>query len=332
MSFLEKEINDTIKIIENISTKNILDAKTIIKSKVFITWEGSSRIFPWTYLQYLSRVYSYNQEIIVDGALQVNEYNLDNSTVIIWSNSWKTKECVLLADNLKKKSTTNSLLVSAHQGSLLSTMVDYCHILTCWSEKAVAATKSVIEQALFYDILFRELNWLPGLDLMYLANEIQKIMDSVVDNRVLDIIISSQSVYRSGPNNWVAEELVLKTNEIIRKKSQYLEWTYIVHGIEEVMNNNECVILQNMWASEVSKVIENIHHWAWVPIIIITHTDYSNTENIPTIQIDNTIPLDYLPYVYMAIWRKILLEAWKKLNINLDKPQRARKVGNEFIG
>jgi len=34
-------------------------------------------------------------------------------------------------------------------------------------------------------------------------------------------------------NNGVAEELALKTNEITRKKSAFLEGTFAVHGIEE---------------------------------------------------------------------------------------------------
>ena len=40
----------------------------------------------------------------------------------------------------------------------------------------------------------------------------------------------------------MAEELTLKTNEITRKSSDYLEGTYAVHGIEEVMNADEVVI------------------------------------------------------------------------------------------
>ncbi len=45
-----------------------------------------------------------------------------------------------------------------------------------------------------------------------------------------------RSIYFAGRNNGVAEELTLKTNEITHKKSDYLEGTYAVHGIEEVMN------------------------------------------------------------------------------------------------
>ena len=41
----------------------------------------------------------------------------------------------------------------------------------------------------------------------------------------------------------VAEELTLKTNEITRKRSDFLEGTYAVHGIEEVMAPSDVVFV-----------------------------------------------------------------------------------------
>jgi glucosamine--fructose-6-phosphate aminotransferase (isomerizing) len=37
-------------------------------------------------------------------------------------------------------------------------------------------------------------------------------------------------------------------------------------------------------------------------------------------------------FVYLAAGWNILIEVGAALKINLDKPVRARKVGNEFIG
>ncbi len=56
----------------------------------------------------------------------------------------------------------------------------------------------------------------------------------------------------------MAEELTLKTNEITRKKSDYLEGTYAVHGIEEVMNPDDVVILINPFPAEVEKIRETL--------------------------------------------------------------------------
>jgi glucosamine--fructose-6-phosphate aminotransferase (isomerizing) len=38
------------------------------------------------------------------------------------------------------------------------------------------------------------------------------------------------------------------------------------------------------------------------------------------------------PYVLLCAGWNLLVEIGLKLSINLDKPERARKVGNEFMG
>ncbi len=37
------------------------------------------------------------------------------------------------------------------------------------------------------------------------------------------------------------------------------------------------------------------------------------------------------PYVYLCAGWNLLIEIGLALGINLDKPERARKIGNEFI-
>jgi glucosamine--fructose-6-phosphate aminotransferase (isomerizing) len=41
---------------------------------------------------------------------------------------------------------------------------------------------------------------------------------------------------------------------------------------------------------------------------------------------------DMNPYVYLCAGWNLLLEIGLALGINLDKPERARKVGNEYMG
>lgn len=62
--------------------------------------------------------------------------------------------------------------------------------------------------------------------------------------------------YFTGRNTGVAEELTLKTNEIICKKSDFLEGTYCVHGIEEVMKPGEALILIDPFVDEEEKIEE----------------------------------------------------------------------------
>ena len=60
-------------------------------------------------------------------------------------------------------------------------------------------------------------------------------------------------IYFAGRNNGVAEELTLKTNEITHKKSDYLEGTYAVHGIEEIMQPEEVVVVIDPFPAEIEK-------------------------------------------------------------------------------
>jgi glucosamine--fructose-6-phosphate aminotransferase (isomerizing) len=50
----------------------------------------------------------------------------------------------------------------------------------------------------------------------------------------------------------------------------------------------------------------------------------------PTIKVPDVGELS--SYVYLAAGWNVLVETGVSLNINLDKPQRARKVGNEYMG
>jgi len=76
-------------------------------------------------------------------------------------------------------------------------------------------------------------------------------------------------IYFSGRNNGVAEELSLKANEITRKKSDYLEGTYAVHGIEEVMDKNDIVFVVDPIDEEVSKFQEVLEKGVGLKVVAI---------------------------------------------------------------
>jgi len=123
----------------------------------------------------------------------------------------------------------------------------------------------------------------------------------------------------------VAEELALKTNEITRKKSAFLEGTFAVHGIEEVMNKNDVLIWIDPFAEEEQKYVECLVKGVGMNIIAVSSTK----KQFPAI----IIPDDdqYSEYIQLAAGWNILVETGVSLRINLDKPQRARKIGNEYI-
>ena len=124
----------------------------------------------------------------------------------------------------------------------------------------------------------------------------------------------------------VLEELTLKTNEITRKKSDFLEGTYAVHGIEEVMNKNDIVFVIDPIYEEIEKFQEVLVQGVGLKVIAVADRETP----FPTIIVPNM--KDFSPYIYLCAGWNILVEIGMFLNINLDKPQRARKVGNEYIG
>jgi glucosamine--fructose-6-phosphate aminotransferase (isomerizing) len=137
--------------------------------------------------------------------------------------------------------------------------------------------------------------------------------------------VKTSTIYFAGYNDGVAEELTLKTNEITRKKSNYLEGTYAVHGIEEVMNPNDVVFAVDPIDEEIEKFQEALVKGVGLKVIAIANR---NTP-LPTIRVPDAGELT--PYIYLCAGWNLLVEIGLSIGINLDKPERARKVGNEFV-
>ncbi len=296
------------------------------KKGLFLTGEGSSRIFPAKRTLTASLQEGVPVPIFTEGATQALEYKFDDLAVFGASNSGKTKEVVRLFKHLKESGHTAFFGLTANSGTPLQDLALDTHVLGCGKEDAVAATKSVIEQGLFYDSLYRHLTGkkMPGLD--ELADKVEEAMTLRVDSSLVEKMKNAGMIYFAGRNTGVAEELTLKTNEITRKKSDYLEGTYAAHGIEEVMNPDEVVIVVDPFESEEEKFQEVLVKGVGMTVVAISHRQTS----FPTILIPDGGA--YKDYVELAAGWNVLVEIGIALGINLDKPERARKVGNEYTG
>jgi glucosamine--fructose-6-phosphate aminotransferase (isomerizing) len=158
-----------------------------------------------------------------------------------------------------------------------------------------------------------------------LAEQTQQALTQKIDTEITDIIKRASIIYFAGRDNGVAGELALKTNEITRKKSDFLEGTFAVHGIEEVMDKSEVLIWIDPFEADQDKFRECLIRGVGMNIIAVC------TKNtlFPTIIIPDGG--QYSEYVQLAAGWNILVETGISLGINLDKPTRARKVGNEYI-
>jgi glucosamine--fructose-6-phosphate aminotransferase (isomerizing) len=324
---LVREMMETPEIIRLFDPKVAKKFTPAIKKckGLFLTGEGSSRIFPAKRAITSSLKKDFKLPVITEGCTQAEEYDLKDYAVFAASNSGQTKEVVRLTSLLKKKKHTAIYGLTANQNTKLEEIASGTHVLNCGKEDAVAATKSVIEQGLFYDSLLRRMSKEKMEGLNDLADKTEKALTLKIEPSVIEIIRNASIIYFAGRNNGVAEELALKTNEITRKKSAFLEGTFAVHGIEEVMDKSEVLIWVEPFTAEQEKFKECLVKGVGMNIIAVS----SKKTMFPTIIIPDGG--QYAEYVQLAAGWNILVETGISLGINLDKPTRARKVGNEYI-
>ncbi len=325
---LVKEMMDTPEIIRNFHVANTDSVVAAIKAsgKLLLTGEGSSRIFPAKNAICSALATGGDLKIITEGARQAADYKLDDYAVFAASNSGSTKEAIALLDALKKAGHSNIFGLTARDNTTLSEYAEQTFVLNCGWEQAVAATKSVAEQALVYQEILAQVegNSLQA-QLGGLADAVETALTQDIDANITDAIANAGTIYFAGKNNGVAEELTLKTNEITRKKSDYLEGTYCVHGIEEVMSADDVIIVIDPFEAELEKIKETLADGVGATVVTV-----STKETIfPSIIVSDQGALQN--YVYLAAGWNILIEAGIKLGVNLDKAERARKVGNEFV-
>ena len=324
---LVKEMMETPDIIRSFDPVAATRFAEAVRNRkgIFLTGEGSSRIFPAKRAISASLKKGLTLSVVTEGCTQAEEYNLNEYVVFAASNSGQTKEVVRLTTSLKRQNHSAVFGLTANPKTKLEEIASATHVLNCGKENAVAATKSVIEQGLFYDSLLRIVKGEKMDGLKDLADKTEQALTVKIEPAITEIIRKASIIYFAGRNNGVAEELALKTNEITRKKSAFLEGTFAVHGIEEVMDKTEVLIWIEPFPAEQEKFNECLVKGVGMNIIAVS----TRKTIFPTIIIPDGG--QYAEYVQLAAGWNILVETGISLGIDLDKPTRARKVGNEYI-
>jgi len=295
------------------------------KKGLFLTGEGSSRLFPAKRAIFSSLKKEFLLPVLTEGCTQALDYNLNDFVVFAASNSGQTKEVIRLVTALKKKKHDAVFGLTANKNTKLEEYADAAHVLSCGKENAVAATKSVVEQGLFYDSLMRNLRGEKMAGLRKAADQAEEVLTAKIDKKIIDMVRNAGMVWFAGRDNGVAAELALKTNEITRKKSSFLEGTFALHGIEEVMNKNDVLIWVDPFEHDHDKFMECIVKGAEVNVIAIA----KEKTIFPTIVIPDGG--QFAEYLQLAAGWNVLVETGIALKIDLDHPRRARKVGNEYV-
>ena len=329
-------VREMLRAPEIISSFNIDQTDKVVASikqtgRLFCTGEGSSRIFPSKRLiaSMLKRGMTF--QLATEGGRQSLEYDLTGCgtggtgwTVMGASNSGQTKELIVLFETLIQKNHKHLFGLTATPGSKL-TQVAESIVLACGKEEAVAATMSVLEQALVYQAIEVGLS---GCTCASNKQEAGKLAADVLaveyDADMIAKVVAAPVIYLAGRNNGVAEELALKANEITRKRSQYLEGTIVVHGIEEVMNPEDVVVLIEPFEQDMEFYKKNLVDGVGMTVIAIS----SKPTLFPTIALP-TLPC-YDEYFQLLAGWNLLVQTGIACGIDIDKPKRARKVGNAY--
>ena len=293
---------------------------------LFLTGEGSSRLFPAKRAINSLLKKDFLLPVLTEGCTQACEYNLNDYVVFAASNSGQTKEVIRMVNSLKAEGHKNIFGLTANKNTKLEEIATDTHILLCGKENAVAATKSVIEQGLFYDSLLRNLRKEKMEGLKELAEKTSQVLTAKIDKDIITKIREANIIYFAGRDNGVAAELALKTNEITRKKSAFLEGTFALHGIEEVMDKNDVLIWIDPFIDDQDKFQECLVKGAGLHVIAVS----KGKTIFPSVNIPEAGQYD--EYVQLAAGWNLLVETGISLGIDLDHPKRARKVGNEYTG
>ena len=332
---LVREMLETPGLIGKFDFQASQDAAAVVRKagKLFLTGEGSSRIFPAKNL--IAEILRLGVPVAAatEGARQAHEYDLAKFVVFGASNSGKTKELISLFAQLGEQGHKKRFGLTATSPCPLETVANRCYTLNCGKEEAVAATKSVVEQALFYRSLIVDDHeyMVPEPASPLVANQkkavakARQVLQAEIDPALIEKIAQAPTVYFAGRNNGVAEEITLKTNEITHKKSDYLEGTYAVHGVEEVMKAEDVVLVFDPFPAEIKKFQETLVDGVHMTVIAVA----ARQTALPTIRIPRLEGYDSILQL-LAGWN-ILVQVGVGLGINLDKAERARKIGNEFL-
>ena len=324
-----REMMDTVGVIDRFDPASTAEVGAAIADvgRLLLTGEGSSRIFPAKNAIRKALTWGADLWIATEGSRQAATYDLSRFAVFGASNSGRTAEVIAVLKQLAEGGNPNRFGLTANEGTLLEQHCATTLVLQCGWEHAVAATKSVAEQALVYQsIVSQAAGRDMADDLAGAAEKVHAALTQGLDPQIVETIANAPTVYFAGYNDGVAEELTLKTNEIARKKSDFLEGTYAVHGIEEVMDPRDVVVVVDPIEAEAEKFEKVLVDGVGLTVVAISRVDTP----FPTIQVPDAGEMN--PYVFLAAGWNLLVEIGLSLEIDLDKPERARKVGNEFVG
>jgi glucosamine--fructose-6-phosphate aminotransferase (isomerizing) len=290
---------------------------------LLLTGEGSSRIFPARQAMARARIRG-DFSLAVAGATEAVFMDLTRAAVLAATNSGRTAEVIRLGQFLREGKHPGFFGLTSASDSLLAALTARTHVLGCGKEKAVAATKSVAEQALFVGTLTALRRGFAPPDGKSMAVAFRKVFDTPVEKEMVHAFSEAETVYFAGREDGTAEELSLKCNEILRKPSRFLEGTFLLHGVEEVMKKGDLLVIVDPFPGTEKQIGRILGERTGIRIAVIGSGD----SPFPGFRHPDTGEAN--PFLQLAAGWVLLSLAGILSGIDIDNPVRARKVGNEY--
>ncbi len=335
LSYTEQEMLEAESVCLNFDfhkTKEL--AHSIGANRIIFTGMGSSLIFPGKHAKNRALKLNIANKVEAYLASDLFQYHdFSNTFVFLCSNSGKTKEIMLLQDYVISKGA-QCIAVTAVGDSILAQRSDNTIVLSCGFERGIAATKSVIEQALVYDSLIYNLAKNQGIQVNFeiLKEELNKTAAAIRNNinltiaeNILNTLVNSNRYYMVGLDNGVAEEIALKAYEIARKMAVLYPDTQIVHGVEEAIEGNCAIIFQ---PSTFHDYISDFQKFSAKTQCQLIGIDHRHSLQGVSVEMNET----FSNYCLIAAGWGVLRSVANRLHLDMDHPAKASKVGNPFEG
>ncbi|PIT97343.1 hypothetical protein COT77_01845 [Candidatus Berkelbacteria bacterium CG10_big_fil_rev_8_21_14_0_10_41_12] len=324
MTNLESEIQSGTKFLRNFDGEKIQEFVKNIKPPILIAAMGSSYYMPSGRLRSITRIVNLNEKIDYIFASEIYNYNPKNyNSLLLISNSGKTREIMECAKKFPKEKV---FAVTSSKNSPLAKLAGKIYILQSGKEKAVAATKSIVEQSMLCASLVLHLAKKP----IPTREKLGSVVKAMEKNSKIDIphkipvlVSGARTVYFAGGDSGIGYEISLKFMELAKKKSKFIPGTQILHGPEEVIEKGDVVFL--LFADKYKVYFDRfkeMRNKTGCHLFLI-----GSKNPLTELALEIELVKGYKPYCILAYFWNLLKDFATLKGYNLDKAEKISKIG-----
>jgi len=280
---------------------------------LLLVGEGSSRLFPAALARSIVQLAPQRLRLCDLGGRDAAQLPLHDYQLLLVSNSGRSREVVELLEALPRP--VQALALVGVAGGALQRDVPQALVLLDAPERAVAATVSVLAQALAIGHAACEA---AGLAVPWTALRAALLQAEAVTLPPQDAACSR--IWWSGAESGPAGELALKTMETAGCLGVHLPGTMALHGIEEVLGEQDLVISLQGDGRDAQRLRSRITATGARLLTIGSQGDLFLPDLGPWSGLAQLV----------AGWR-LLAQLALARGRDADHPVRARKVGNEHL-